>query len=80
MLWSMGKKFLDQPVKQWWLHIWLFTRVSLFQKHYKLIAVDLSKQQALDADSKATQQISFTRNLDRDEDALKLFIIDSCCI
>ena len=68
MWWSMGKKILDQPVKEWWLHIWLSTRVSLFQKHYKLIAIDLSKQQALDADSKATQQISFTRNLDRDED------------
>ena len=63
----MGKKILDQPVKEWWLHIWLFIRVSLFQKH-KLIAIDLSKQLALDADSKATQQISFTRNLDRDED------------
>ena len=29
-----------------------------------MIAVDLSKQQALDADPKATQQINFTANLD----------------
>ena len=31
-----------------------------FNKYYKMIAVDLSKQQALDADPKATQQINFT--------------------
>ena len=30
-----------------------------------MIAVDLSKQQALDADPKAIQQINFTANLDR---------------
>ena len=29
--------------------------------------IDLSKQQALDADSKAIQQTNFTRNLNRDE-------------
>ena len=30
------------------------------EKNYKLIAVDLSKQKALDADSRAIQQIVFT--------------------
>ena len=30
-----------------------------------MIAIDLSKQQALDADPKAIQQINFTANLDR---------------
>ena len=30
-----------------------------------MIVVDLSKQQALDADPKAIQQINFTPNLDR---------------
>ena len=30
-----------------------------------MIAVDLSKQQALDTDPKAIQQINFTGNLDR---------------
>ena len=30
-----------------------------------MIAVDLSKQQALDADPKAIQQINFAANLDR---------------
>ena len=32
-----------------------------------MIAVDLSKQQALDADPKAIQQIYFTADLDRAE-------------
>ena len=32
---------------------------------YKMIAGDLSKQQALDADPRAIQQINFTANLDR---------------
>ena len=35
-----------------------------FKNYYKMIAKDLSKQQALDADSKAIQQICFTANLD----------------
>ena len=35
-----------------------------FKNYYKMIAVDLSKQQALDADLKAIQQINFTANLD----------------
>ena len=30
-----------------------------------MIAIDLSKTQALDANPKATQQINFTANLDR---------------
>ena len=38
---------------------------SYFKKYYKMIAVDLSKQQALDADPKAIQQINFTANVDR---------------
>ena len=38
---------------------------SYFQNHYKMIAIDLSKQQALDADPRAIQQINFTANLDR---------------
>ena len=33
---------------------------SYFEKNYKLIAADLSKQKALDADSRAIQQIIFT--------------------
>ena len=33
---------------------------SFFKENYKLIAIDLSKQQALDADARAIQQINFT--------------------
>ena len=36
-----------------------------FKDNYKMIAVDLSKQPALDADTRAIQQINFTANLDR---------------
>ena len=32
---------------------------NYFDKHYKLVAVDLSKQKELDADPTATQQIEF---------------------
>ena len=38
---------------------------SYFANTYKMIAVDLSKQQALDADPRAIQQINVTANLDR---------------
>ena len=40
-----------------------------------MIAIDLSKQQALDADPKAKQKIYFTGNLDRNEGAKVFFII-----
>ena len=33
--------------------------------YYKTTAIDLNKQQALDADPRAIQQINFTANLDR---------------
>ena len=38
-------------------------------KSYKIIAVDLTKQQEIDADPKAIQQINFTGNLDRAEES-----------
>ena len=41
-----------------------------------MIATDLSRQQAFDADSKAIQQISFTANLDRDGNTAIFFIIE----
>ena len=41
-----------------------------------MIAIDLSKQQALDADPKAIQQIDFTGNLDPDRNTTMLFIIE----
>ena len=47
-----------------------------FEKYCKLIAIDLSKQQKIDADPKAMQQIKFTGNLTRGEDAVMFFIIE----
>ena len=49
-----------------------------FKRYYKLIAIDLSKQQKqkLDADPKAIQQISFSGNLDRAEGSTMFFIIE----
>ena len=41
-----------------------------------MIAIDLSKQQALDADPRAIQQINFTENLDRAGNTTMLFIIE----
>ena len=46
-----------------------------FKENYKMIAIDLSKQQGLDADSRNIQQINFTANLDRDENATIFFTI-----
>ena len=46
-----------------------------FKKYYKLIAIDLSKQQKLDADPKSIQQINFTGILSRAGDATMFFII-----
>ena len=39
-----------------------------FIDNYNMIAVDLSKQQALDADPRAIQQINFAAHLDRGDD------------
>ena len=39
---------------------------NYFKKYYKMIAISLSKQQALDADPKAIQQINFPGNLEQD--------------
>ena len=47
-----------------------------FKSYYKMIAVDLSKQQTLDADPKAIQQINFTENLDRAGNTRIYFILE----
>ena len=41
-----------------------------------MIVVDLSKQQALDADPKAIRQINFTANLDRAGNTRLYFIFE----
>ena len=49
---------------------------TYFKKYYKTIAIDLSKQQALDADPKAIQQINFTASLDRAGNTRFYFIFE----
>ena len=84
-----GRNFLDQLIKNDlktydnikkivtsqgddYITGWLLD-YSYFKKYYKLIAIDLSKQQ--DADLKAIEQIIFTENLDREESLTMFFII-----
>ena len=47
-----------------------------FKDQYKMIAIDLSKQQALDADPRAIQQTNFTANLDRRGKTTMFFITE----
>ena len=49
---------------------------SYFADTYKMTAVDSSKQQALDADPRAIQQINFTTNLDRAGNTRVYFILE----
>ena len=76
-----GKNFFDQPVKNNKVTYEKIRKIatgqgddytagclldySYFKDYYKMIAIDLSKQQALDADPSAIQQINFTANLYR---------------
>ena len=63
-----GQSFCDKSVK-----IYLKTydnirkiRTNYFNKCYKMIAIDLGKQQALDSDPKVIQQINFIGHLARE--------------
>ena len=47
---------------------------TYFGKNYRLIAVDLSKQKALDADSRAIQQIIFTGKIKAAADNTRVII------
>ena len=53
-----------------------FLDYPYFKDTYKMIAVDLSKQQALDADPRAIQQINFTANLDRAGNTRVYFVFE----
>ena len=79
------KNFLDQPINndiQTSVNInKIYTTGCLlgypyFKDNYNMIAIDLSKQKALDADSRAIQQISFTGNLDRTRNTTMFFILE----
>ena len=76
-----GKNFFDRPVKNDKVTYENIRKIAAsqgddyttgclldytyFKKYYKMIAIDLSRQQALDADPRAIQQINLTANLDR---------------
>ena len=47
---------------------------AYFEKHYRLIAADLSKQKALDTDSRAIQQTIFTRKIKSTVDNTRVII------
>ena len=47
-----------------------------FRYNYKMIAVDLSRQQALDTDPRAVRQINLTANLDRPSKTRVYFILE----
>ena len=49
---------------------------NYFKSYYKMIAINLSKQKALDADPKVIQQINFTGNIDRGGQTTMYFIIE----
>ena len=67
-----GKNVIDQPIKKDLITYESIRQIATIQgddyttgHHYKMIAIDLSKQQEFDADPKAIQQITFTENLDK---------------
>ena len=49
---------------------------SYFKEHYKMIAIDLSKQQALNINWKARQQMNITGNLNQDKVTAMFLIIE----
>ena len=87
-----GENFFDQPIKNDKVTYENVRKIATgqgdgyitgclldypyFKDRYKMIAVDLSKQQALDADPRAIQQINFTANLDRAGNTRIYFILE----
>ena len=63
-----GRNLFDQPIKNDLKNDYTtgcLLDYPYFKEHCKLIAIDLSKQQKLDADPKPMQQINFTGNLEK---------------
>ena len=87
-----GKNFFDQPVKNDKVTYENVRKIAtvqgddytmgcllyyiFFKNYYKMIKIDWSKQQALNVDPKAIQQINFTANLDRAENTRCYFILE----
>ena len=80
-----GQNFFDQPVRSNLIicdSIWKIATgqrddyitgclpdYNYFKDYYKMTAINLSKQEALDTDPKAIQQINLTGNLEREQNA-----------
>ena len=91
-----GENFFDQPIKNNKVTYDNIRKIATgqgddyttgclldypyFTDTYKMIAVDLSKQQALDADPRAIQQINFTANLDRAGNTRVYFILEEVTV
>ena len=87
-----GENFFDQPIKNNKVTYENIRKIatgqgddyttgclldySYFMDTYKMIAVDLSKQQALDADPRAIQQINFTATIDGAGNTRFYFILE----
>ena len=87
-----GENFFNQPIKDNKVTYENIRKVAIgkgdnytigclldypyFRDSYKMIAVDLSRQQALDADPRAIQRINFTANLDRADSTRTYFILE----
>ena len=87
-----GENFFDQPIKNNKITYENIRKIAIgqgddyttgclldypyFANTYKMIAVDLSNQQALDADPSAIQQTNFTATLDRAGNTRVYFILE----
>ena len=87
-----GGNFFDQPIKDKKVTYENIIKVATgkrddyttgclldypyFRDNYKIIAIDLYRQQALDPDRRKIQQINFTANLDRADDTRVYFILE----
>ena len=87
-----GENFFDQPIKDnkvthenirkiatgqgYDYTTGCFLDYPYFKDCYKMIVVDLSKQQALTADPRASQQINFTTNLSNPGNTRIYFILE----
>ena len=87
-----GKNFFNQPIKSNKVTYENIRKIATgkdddyttgclldyiyFKNYYKMIAADLRKQQALDADPEAIQQINFKANLDRAGNTRIYFILE----
>ena len=78
-----GKNFYNQAIgsdikrheqikklTRWRSYYWMFITLWLYKNHYRLIAVDLSRQKVLDADPKAIQQIELVGQLKNPDGAV----------